>query len=35
MVVKPMDFIARWKNGVVQPALKVRGREYLRLIYGS
>jgi protein phosphatase len=34
MVVKPLDFIARWKNGLVQPALKVRGREYLRLIYG-
>jgi protein phosphatase len=34
MVVKPMEFIARWKNGLVQPALKVRGREYLRLIYG-
>lgn len=34
MVVKPIDFIARWKNGLVQPALKVRGREYLRLIYG-
>jgi protein phosphatase len=34
MVVKPMEFVARWKNGLVQPALKVRGREYLRLIYG-
>ena len=34
MVVKPMEFIARWKSGLVQPALKVRGREYLRLIYG-
>ena len=34
IVVKPMEFIARWKNGLVQPALKVRGREYLRLIYG-
>jgi protein phosphatase len=34
MVVKPSDFIARWKSGIVQPALKVRGREYLRLIYG-
>jgi len=34
MVVKPLEFIARWKNGLVQPALKVRGREYLRLIYG-
>src|SRR5687768_14534386 len=34
MIVKPADFLARWKNGLVQPALKVRGREYLRLIYG-
>lgn len=34
IVIKPMDFVARWKNGLVQPALKVRGREYLRLIYG-
>ncbi len=34
MVVKPMEFVARWKSGLVQPALKVRGREYLRLIYG-
>jgi protein phosphatase len=34
MVVKPLDFIARGEKGVVQPALKVRGREYLRIIYG-
>lgn len=34
MVVKPLEFVARWKSGLVQPALKVRGREYLRLIYG-
>jgi protein phosphatase len=34
MVVKPMELVARWKTGLVQPALKVRGREYLRLIYG-
>lgn len=34
MVVKPRDFIARGKKGLIQPALKVRGREYLRLIYG-
>lgn len=33
-VVKPWDFIARGAKGVVQPALKVRGREYLRIIYG-
>lgn len=34
MVVKPLDFVARGRRGLVQPALKSRGREYLRLIYG-
>ncbi len=34
MVVKPLDFIARSNKGMVQPALKCRGREYLRIIYG-
>ncbi|MEO8177861.1 MAG: polynucleotide kinase-phosphatase [Deltaproteobacteria bacterium] len=34
MVVKPLDWIVRGKKGLVQPALKCRGREYLRLIYG-
>ncbi|HET6982111.1 MAG TPA: polynucleotide kinase-phosphatase, partial [Myxococcaceae bacterium] len=34
MVVKPFDFIARSDRGVVQPAVKVRGPEYLRIIYG-
>jgi protein phosphatase len=34
MVVKPKDFIARGKKSLIQPALKVRGREYLRIIYG-
>lgn len=34
MVVKPLDFIAYDKRGIIQPALKVRGREYLRIIYG-
>jgi protein phosphatase len=34
MVVKPMEFTARGPKGVVQPALKCRGREYLRIIYG-
>ncbi|MBL8115107.1 MAG: polynucleotide kinase-phosphatase, partial [Acidobacteria bacterium] len=34
MVVKPLDFIARGIRGLVQPALKVRGPEYLRIIYG-
>jgi len=34
MVVKPYDCIARGEKGLVQPALKCRGREYLRIIYG-
>ncbi len=34
MVVKPMDFIASGKRGLVQPAIKCRGAEYLRIIYG-
>jgi protein phosphatase len=34
MVVKPMEFIARSKKGILQPAVKCRGREYLRIIYG-
>ncbi len=34
MVAKPIDFVARGRRGLVQPALKCRGREYLRIIYG-
>jgi protein phosphatase len=34
IVVKPLDFIAKGKRGLVQPAVKCRGREYLRIIYG-
>ncbi|MBL9006075.1 MAG: polynucleotide kinase-phosphatase [Myxococcales bacterium] len=34
MVVKPLDWIVRGKRGLVQPAVKCRGREYLRIIYG-
>lgn len=35
MVVKPLDFIANSsKRHMVQPAVKCRGREYLRIIYG-
>lgn len=34
IVVKPLSFVARNKSGVVQPAIKCRGREYLRIIYG-
>jgi protein phosphatase len=33
-VVKPLDFVSRGRRGLVQPALKTRGREYLRIIYG-
>lgn len=34
LVVKPFDFIARSRRGVMQPAVKCRGQEYLRIIYG-
>jgi protein phosphatase len=34
MVVKPANFTQRGKKGLVQPAIKCRGREYLRIIYG-
>lgn len=34
MVVKPLEFVMRGKQGLVQPAVKCRGREYLRIIYG-
>jgi protein phosphatase len=34
MVVKPASFMAQGRKGLAQPALKCRGREYLRIIYG-
>lgn len=34
MVVKPLDFLVRGKKGLLQPAVKCRGPEYLRIIYG-
>lgn len=34
MVVKPLEFVTRHAKRLVQPALKCRGREYLRIIYG-
>jgi protein phosphatase len=34
MVVKPLDFVARGRGKLLQPAIKCRGREYLRIIYG-
>ena len=35
MVVKPAANLVRGPRGLVQPGLKVRGREYLRIIYGA
>jgi polynucleotide kinase-phosphatase len=34
MVVKPLAFVQAGKRGMIQPAIKCRGREYLRVIYG-
>jgi hypothetical protein len=34
MVIKPLEWVVRNKNGIVQPAVKCRGKEYLRIIYG-
>ncbi|HWB94637.1 MAG TPA: hypothetical protein VG605_22430, partial [Puia sp.] len=34
MVVKPYSFLSTNSKGLVQPAIKIRGREYLRIIYG-
>ena len=34
MVVKPLNFVAEGRRGVTQPAIKCRGPEYLRIIYG-
>lgn len=34
MVVKPLANLTRGRKGLVQPGVKVRGREYLRIIYG-
>jgi protein phosphatase len=34
VVVKPMQFVAVTSRGLLQPAVKCRGREYLRIIYG-
>jgi protein phosphatase len=33
-VVKPLPFVATTSRGLLQPAVKCRGREYLRIIYG-
>lgn len=34
MVVKPLDYVVKSGRELVQPAVKCRGREYLRIIYG-
>ncbi|MFN8526392.1 MAG: polynucleotide kinase-phosphatase [Chloroflexota bacterium] len=34
MVVKPSEFVVSTGKGVVQPAIKCRGRDYMRLVYG-
>jgi protein phosphatase len=34
MVAKPLDGIVHGRRGLVQPGVKVRGPEYLRIIYG-
>ncbi len=34
MVVQPLGFAERGAKGLVQPGVKCRGREYLRIIYG-
>ncbi|MBR1863379.1 MAG: polynucleotide kinase-phosphatase [Ruminococcus sp.] len=35
MVVKPMNYTAKSGIKLLQPAVKCRGREYLRIIYGA
>lgn len=35
MVVKPETFTAKQGAKLLQPAVKCRGREYLRIIYGA
>jgi protein phosphatase len=34
MVVKPLAFVLKGRRGLAQPAVKCRGRGYLRIIYG-
>lgn len=34
MVVKPVESIVVGKRGLIQPGIKCRGPEYLRIIYG-
>jgi protein phosphatase len=34
MVVKPLEFVAGGRKSMAQPAIKCRGSDYLRIIYG-
>ncbi|HET6218335.1 MAG TPA: hypothetical protein VFE27_15020 [Acidobacteriaceae bacterium] len=34
MVVKPLNSVVKGRPGIVQPAIKCRGPQYLRIIYG-
>ena len=34
IVIKPEIFVTKYNGKLIQPAIKVRGREYLRIIYG-
>jgi protein phosphatase len=34
MVIKPLSFVHKGRRGLAQPAVKCRGPEYLRIIYG-
>jgi len=34
LVLKPLAFTLQGEKGLIQPAMKVRGKEYLRIIYG-
>jgi protein phosphatase len=34
MVIKPLPFVAQGAKNLAQPAIKCRGQEYLRIIYG-
>lgn len=34
IVIKPVIFISKYKGRLIQPAIKVRGRKYLNIIYG-
>ncbi|MDN4492918.1 polynucleotide kinase-phosphatase [Ureibacillus aquaedulcis] len=34
IVIKPETFISKYKGRLIQPAIKVRGRKYLHIIYG-